>query len=636
VILQKPHLKSILRILTEKSKKQLILIEEAEAELERLQKNSEYHDLLADLDKGSVKDKEASALAMTDFMNTLTTEEQNYVMRYQKSLGKLNISISEFITKVSNMKAIVEEPIKPRGTGRSKALQGFKLENTKKQLKVLYDLQNKMIADNQEQEEDATNKSFEFKKEKYKKEENLMRKNLDSIEQMKEHDGRKGDKQIRADLKKNKSKYDVLKNMDMEEWNNLMNRKKTNHDDLLDILDKMYAEETEKLETNLDIQLIMHDVHQKEINIIISKHQAIRRQLLQDEAKSELSMEDDSIINFYNKRKKRTDILKKDIENEKKILRDKWQDDEISKADFDREIAALNAKGKAQELQDKKDGIDAEIQMYKDMYSQIFDAASSVWNNIQAMKMQSLEETHSRELEEMQGKQDRELELYEGNSEAQANINETYEDRKDALEDKKNQKIKHIKRQQFRLDKANSIVMALINGAQAITKVSGDTGLAAIIAAPIMAGFIATQVAAIAAQKFVGAKGGIIPDDKFAEGGMVHGASHANGGVKFATGGRVVELEGGEAVINKKSTSLFQPLLSQINSHNGYGKQFAAGGITPGTNAITNKKSTGINSDELAMKIAGAVNSKQVFVVESDISGAQNSVAVSESNATIF
>ena len=81
---------------------------------------------------------------------------------------------------------------------------------------------------------------------------------------------------------------------------------------------------------------------------------------------------------------------------------------------------------------------------------------------------------------------------------------------------------------------------------------------------------------------------------------------------------------------------MFAPLLSDINSHNNWGDKFARGGITPGTGAVTNRKSGGFNTDELAFKIAGAVNNKQVFVVESDISGAQNTVAISESNAVIF
>ena len=74
-------------------------------------------------------------------------------------------------------------------------------------------------------------------------------------------------------------------------------------------------------------------------------------------------------------------------------------------------------------------------------------------------------------------------------------------------------------------------------------------------------------------------KGGVISDGKkFADGGMVHGASHANGGVKFAVGGRVVELEGGEAVINKRSTAMFGSQLSAMNEAGG-GTKFADGGL---------------------------------------------------------
>jgi len=58
--------------------------------------------------------------------------------------------------------------------------------------------------------------------------------------------------------------------------------------------------------------------------------------------------------------------------------------------------------------------------------------------------------------------------------------------------------------------------------------------------------------------------GGMI--EEFANGGMVQGKAHAQGGEKFAVGGRVVELEGGEAVINKRSTSMFSSQLSAMNA----------------------------------------------------------------------
>lgn len=65
------------------------------------------------------------------------------------------------------------------------------------------------------------------------------------------------------------------------------------------------------------------------------------------------------------------------------------------------------------------------------------------------------------------------------------------------------------------------------------------------------------------------------------QGGILEGASHADGGipVKLGSGG-FVEAEGGEAIINKRSTSLFKPLLSKINQAGG-GKRFQTGGIFP-------------------------------------------------------
>ena len=67
-----------------------------------------------------------------------------------------------------------------------------------------------------------------------------------------------------------------------------------------------------------------------------------------------------------------------------------------------------------------------------------------------------------------------------------------------------------------------------------------------------------------------------------ARGGMVHGSSHQMGGVQFGRGGiPSLELEGGEAVINKHNTARFRPLLSAINSHGNKGSRFAYGGIIP-------------------------------------------------------
>ena len=76
---------------------------------------------------------------------------------------------------------------------------------------------------------------------------------------------------------------------------------------------------------------------------------------------------------------------------------------------------------------------------------------------------------------------------------------------------------------------------------------------------------------------------------KFQRGGVIQGKSHAEGGVpvKLANGG-MVEAEGGEVIINKKSSALFSKELSAINSYGGYGDKFERGGLlgAPSTSPV--------------------------------------------------
>ena len=127
-----------------------------------------------------------------------------------------------------------------------------------------------------------------------------------------------------------------------------------------------------------------------------------------------------------------------------------------------------------------------------------------------------------------------------------------------------------------------------------------------------------------------GEDGGVVPDgDKFADGGMVHGASHANGGVKFAVGGRVNELEGGEAVINKRSTAMFRNQLSSMNEAGG-GVKFADGGLL--SSPQFTEAQFGANNQSAMMGAMGG--QRKVVVVEADITDSQSTVSVIQANAT--
>lgn len=67
---------------------------------------------------------------------------------------------------------------------------------------------------------------------------------------------------------------------------------------------------------------------------------------------------------------------------------------------------------------------------------------------------------------------------------------------------------------------------------------------------------------------------------KFAKGGILVGPSHSEGGIKSPYG----ELEGGEFVINKRSTKSFMPLLSAINSAGN--RKYADGGLAASVSSL--------------------------------------------------
>lgn len=74
---------------------------------------------------------------------------------------------------------------------------------------------------------------------------------------------------------------------------------------------------------------------------------------------------------------------------------------------------------------------------------------------------------------------------------------------------------------------------------------------------------------------------------KFAEGGVVSGPSHANGGVPFTVSGQGgYEMEGGEYIVNKYSTMKYKSLLDQINGTKESNYKFASGGIVNGSDSI--------------------------------------------------
>ena len=197
----------------------------------------------------------------------------------------------------------------------------------------------------------------------------------------------------------------------------------------------------------------------------------------------------------------------------------------------------------------------------------------------------------------------KELESLDKQKEAGVLSETEYEDRKE-----------DIQKKAFNRKKQLDVANVIINFATANSKTFAELGFpAGLLGIPVLTGLMLGQLALIGSQQF--AQGGLVG------GGIFEGASHEQGGIKFASGGRLMEAEGGEAIINKKSTAMFKPLLSTINSAGG-GVQFADGGI------LNQMKG---NFDMSGMPTA----STNVVVVESDITSTQNQVSTIEANASL-
>jgi len=218
---------------------------------------------------------------------------------------------------------------------------------------------------------------------------------------------------------------------------------------------------------------------------------------------------------------------------------------------------------------------------------------------------------------------------------------------------KHDKKILDLKIKQFERDKKMMKSQALMAGAMAIMNIwagtiSGNPVVDAIIKGIMTAAMVAMtglQIATINAQPPPTAELGGVMDESFfeeggsvkkhARGGMVQGKSHAQGGEKFSVGGRVVELEGGEAVINKKSTAMFKPMLSQINQAGG-GRKFADGGmISKFADGGMVMATDMMEQQSLAMSNAlSARKDQKVFLVEADVTDTQIAVKNIEAQAT--
>jgi len=265
-----------------------------------------------------------------------------------------------------------------------------------------------------------------------------------------------------------------------------------------------------------------------------------------------------------------------------------------------------------------KVAIDSALQLAKQISDAIFEAQSArnqrlLDNNLQAIEAQS--ETELMLLENrLRNGQITEAQFAQEKKEIDA------KQRQDEIAAKREafEKEKKLKKQQI----AITLALELIKIAAAYAEIP-------------YVGWATAAIQAAAATAAAGVQMAVIDNQKFAQGGIAKGPSHANGGIPFTVQGQGgYEMEGGEAIINKRSTAMFGGLLSIVNQLGG-GKKFAQGGIPlPMSNNNSILPQLGLNMDSFAERIVSGINNKKVYQTESDVRGVIQRVSQIESEST--
>ena len=125
---------------------------------------------------------------------------------------------------------------------------------------------------------------------------------------------------------------------------------------------------------------------------------------------------------------------------------------------------------------------------------------------------------------------------------------------------------------------------------------------------------------------------------KFAEGGLVYGPSHDEGGVPFTVRGQSgYEMEGGEYIVNRKSTQRYKSLLDQINNYGKSNYKYAAGGVVKDPTEVATKQielleAIALSNISLVGKLDKPVRS---FVASSDLRSDNNALRIKERNSQL-
>lgn len=265
--------------------------------------------------------------------------------------------------------------------------------------------------------------------------------------------------------------------------------------------------------------------------------------------------------------------------------------------DEERKLAAGNldrqAELNAAALENEQEYNEARIEAVEKWANAAMNAMSSV-NDLFA----ALDE---RRLQEVQEKYDRESEMLQEQLDRGLISQEVYEKKQKALDQDLEKEQKKIAREQAIREKAMSIFQIILDTSLGIMKAVAASPLTGGMPFSAIVGAMgAVQLATVIAQ----------PLPKAARGRKIKGKSHAQGG-------ELVVAEDGEIIMNKRSVSMFEPLLSEISVAGG-GVPFSSH-IPDGGYTARWMQSNSTDVDDLRDAMSDAVKDLKIYTAITDI-----------------
>ena len=223
-----------------------------------------------------------------------------------------------------------------------------------------------------------------------------------------------------------------------------------------------------------------------------------------------------------------------------------------TKMKYLQEEAALYEGNAAKQAEINQQMIEAESTMWNERAEGLQNWASQVSSAMSTIN-DLFAAAEERQLQDAENYNERQKEILQSRLDSGIISQEEYEAEVTKLDEELDKKTAEIERRQAIRQRAMSIYSIILDTAKGIQKTLGELGWP--LALPGIAYTTAMGVAQLATIAAA-------PLPKAARGRLITGRTHAQGG-------EVIEAEAGEAIINRRATQMFLPLLSAINQAGG-------------------------------------------------------------------